>query len=276
MNKISIRKGIEIVDKSLKAAKISAMSFWITSMPKNPARRILVAAMALALGLALSACGSKTSMAGGGQTDDQSATVHTSAQDETPTPTSLQGSEETSTPEAAAATSSSSSEDSEAHAKAARIPSGTTRSGPGKLARVTVRAGDTLWKIAERPDVYNSGWLYPLIYKANKAIIKDANNLPAGMVLVVPRDVPDPEVEKAKEEAMTGQFLEKTPVVGGVAEPGTATGEVQASIPVATPMPARSGSSGGTGRLGWILLLLLLAAVAVVAWIRLRKDSDSI
>ena len=30
-------------------------------------------------------------------------------------------------------------------------------------------------------------------------------------MLTVPRDVPDPEVEIAKEEAMTGQYLEKSP-----------------------------------------------------------------
>lgn len=241
-------------------------------MSKSQLRRLMVACLALALGLALSACGSKSSMAGGGQTDDQNATVHTSAQDETPTPTTLQGSEES------VPADQSTSDDTKVHvSKASHIPSGTTRSGPGKLSHVAVRAGDTLWKIAERPDVYNSGWLYPLIYKANKAIIKDANNLPAGLVLDVPRDVPDPEVEKAKEEAMTGQFLEKTPGVGGLAGASTVTAEVQTSVPVVTPPETpRSATRAGTGRLGWILLLLLLAAVAVVAWMRLRKDSDTI
>ena len=66
-------------------------------------------------------------------------------------------------------------------------------------------------------------------------------NLPAGLVLTIPRDVPDPEVEIAKEEAMTGQYLDKT--VAPKVEP------------VAPPVAPKSG-----GGKAWLWILLALAA----------------
>jgi len=157
----------------------------------------------------------------------------------------------------------------EARERASHIPSGSTRSGKGKLTTVTAKAGDTLWKIAERKDVYGSGWLYALIYKANQSKIKDPNNLPAGLVLTVPRDVPDPEVEMAKEEAMTGQYLDRTPL------PGTRpAGTVAPLAAVPAPAPAPRPKPG-TGPARWIALGVLLMAVAGGAWWRLRRGDGA-
>jgi LysM domain len=263
-------KSFVIVDKFSIVLKIRFMLFWITSASRSLGRQFLLAACVAFLGLALTACGAKTSMAPG--SDDQTATLHTDTDtSQATTPTALTGEDESAdkTDQSAAP-----AEDSQAKERASHVPSGSTRSGPGKLAQVAVRPGDTLWKVSERPDVYGSGWLYPLIYKANKAIIKDPNNLPAGLMLTVPRDVPDPEVDKAKEEAMTGQFLEKVAAAGALANAAVATVVAPSSPP---PPPATAPSSPfSTGRLGWILLLLLLAAVAVVAWMRMRKDPDAV
>jgi hypothetical protein len=198
---------------------------WITSAPFAQRRRLLLQVLAaFLLGLSLTACGNKRSMESA-KSDEDLGSVHS---DE---PTKLQGQEEVSFDEAA-----------ERHRRVAGIKGGNTRSGPGKLNKVVTKAGDTLWKIAERNDVYGSGWLYPLIYKANKDKIKDPANLPAGLELIIPRDVPDPEVEIAKEEAMTGQYMVKGPAA--------------APAPVSTPVkaPAQGGS------LLWLWILLLLAA----------------
>ena len=218
-------------------------------------RRASLALLVLALGLGLSACGSKRSMESG-KTDDEVGQVHS----DDPV-TRIEGEEEgvakASFDEAAAARK----------ARAATLPSGSTRSGAGKLKDVTVRPGDTLWKIAERKDVYGSGWLYPLIYKANQDRIKDPNKLDAGMKLKVPRDVPDPEVEMAKEEAMTGQYLDASPLNG--AKPAPAP--VAKAVPVKAP-EAKSGRSKT-----WLVLLLLALVFALWRLIRhfQRQDDEA-
>jgi hypothetical protein len=203
---------------------------WITSsLPAQRRRLLLQVLAAFLLGLSLTACGSKRSMESA-RSDDELGSVHEDGA------TKLQGQEEVNFDEAA-----------ERHRRVAGIKGGNTRSGPGKLNQITTKAGDTLWKISERKDVYGSGWLYPLIYKANKDKIKDPSNLPAGLVLTIPRDVPDPEVEIAKEEAMTGQYLDKS---------------APKPTPVA-PLPVKAPHAGG---LGWFWVLLLLAAAGAGAW----------
>jgi len=149
---------------------------------------------------------------------------------------------------------------------------GSTRSGNGMLSRVVVRPGDTLWKIAERRDVYGSGWLYPLIFKANRKKLPRPNRIPAGLILLVPRNVPDPEVEKAEEEAMTGQFLDQSPVP--LMQPATPlpTPGPQPRTWTAQVTPLAKPFQPGFGWGGWIFLALLFAAGGLFAIGRLAGD----
>ena len=237
------------------------MMFWITSPWRLSGRTLLLAVCAACLGLCLSACGSKQSMASG-QSEEQTGTVHNNAV-KAAGPAHLVGEEEgVDKADLASRTMSQAARD-----RAAQLPSGSTRSGAGKLNQVKTVAGDTLMKIAARKDVYGSGWLYPLIYEANKGLIKDPNNLPAGLVLKVPRDIPDPEVEMAKEEAMTGQILEKPAAAPAVRF--AAAARVEAPLPQA---PAKPGSRGAGSHIGWIAVAAALAAAAGLAWARLRTD----
>lgn len=220
------------------------MTFWISSASTIERRRLLMqglAAFFVLLALSLSGCGSKRSMEGA-RSDDELGTVQ---EEESATQVEGQEEEAVSFDEAAEAR----------RRKVAAIKGGNTRSGPGKLDSVTTKEGDTLWKLAERKDIYGSGWLYPLIYKANKEKIKDPRKLEAGLVLKIPRDVPDPEVEIAKEEAMTGQILD-APV---------------AAAPKAPAAPAKPAARKGGW--GWLLWLLLLAAAGggAYAWWRKRQ-----
>jgi nucleoid-associated protein YgaU len=52
----------------------------------------------------------------------------------------------------------------------------------------TVRKGDTLWWIAKYKDIYNDPFLWPIIYEANKDIIKDPNLIYPGQELGIPRE----------------------------------------------------------------------------------------
>ena len=68
-----------------------------------------------------------------------------------------------------------------------------------KVDAYTVQANDTLWSIAAKPEVYGSGWKYPLIIKANKEMLRNPNNLKVGSDLQIPRDYSKEEEEAAKE-----------------------------------------------------------------------------
>jgi len=211
--------------------------------------------------MGMSACGNKKSMESG-QSDEEVGKVHqggngdgvTRLEGEEEGTAKARLSEDQNSPEAVAARE-------RAEAKAAKLPSGSTRSGEGKSRKITVKAGEPLWKIAERKEVYGSGWLYPLIYKANKNVIKDPNHIPAGTVLVVPRDVADPEVEMAKEEAMTNQVLDTTPL--------------QAAKPAKPAPVAEAPKAPKKHRLGWIVFLGVLAGAAGGAWVRLLKSGTA-
>jgi nucleoid-associated protein YgaU len=120
--------------------------------------------------------------------EDQTGKIETNAGD---TPTRLQGEDE--------GVAQASFDEAEKARRLANLPQGNTKSGHGKLRTVTTKAGDTLWKLAERKDIYGSGWLYPLILKANQDVIKDPNHLEIGLKLKIPRDVPAVQEEIAKE-----------------------------------------------------------------------------
>ena len=51
----------------------------------------------------------------------------------------------------------------------------------------TVRKGDSLWWIAKYKDIYNDPYLWPIIYEANKDIIKNPKRLYPGQELDIPR-----------------------------------------------------------------------------------------
>jgi hypothetical protein len=240
-------------------------------------RRPLFAVGALALVLGLAACGGRQFMPPGQLPADDAGAVQ--GQILVPTPsvperTDLRGS----------AGVPALGEGAHPRVIALHQLGGSTRRGPGKVTKVTVRHGDTWWKIAERKDVYGSGWLYPLIYKANRALVAHPADLRAGMVLRVPRDVPDPDVEKAEEEAMTGQFVDQSPLplaqnLSEAPSPqptSMPTPTVQPTIqptPVPTPEPAAPPQPKlGFGRVGWFLLLLLLAILGLLTWMVLRRD----
>lgn len=60
----------------------------------------------------------------------------------------------------------------------------------------TVAAGDSLWGIAAKPQIYGDPRYWPLIYKSNTDKIKDADLIFAGQVLDIDRN-PSPDAVKA-------------------------------------------------------------------------------
>ncbi|HXB97534.1 MAG TPA: LysM peptidoglycan-binding domain-containing protein [bacterium] len=202
-------------------------------------------------------------MQSGQNTDETSAQVQPtdSAQDST---VKLKGEEEG----GATFDEKKADHDAAEAARVAALPSGSTRSGAGKLETVTVKPGDTLKSIAARKDVYGSQYLYPLILQANRDRIKDPNHLEAGVQLVIPRDVPDPKVEIAKEQAMTGELLDVSPLPGTLS-PTPAVAAQGAAPETYVPRPVKHHSNLGL----WILLALMLGAGGW--WLWSRRDQNN-
>lgn len=57
---------------------------------------------------------------------------------------------------------------------------------PVRATHYTVRRGDSLWKIAARPEVYANPLRWSAIYKANRRHVKNAEVIYPGQVLAVP------------------------------------------------------------------------------------------
>lgn len=64
-----------------------------------------------------------------------------------------------------------------------------------------VRSGESLWSISARPEVYSNGFLWPLIWEANKDKIKDPNVLYKGQTLRIKPNPTVDEVVRAVEYA---------------------------------------------------------------------------
>ncbi len=64
-----------------------------------------------------------------------------------------------------------------------------------------VRAGETLWSIAARRDVYGDPYLWPVIYKFNRDQIQDPARVYPGQRLVLPLEVDAETRAAARVEA---------------------------------------------------------------------------
>lgn len=67
----------------------------------------------------------------------------------------------------------------------------------------TVRRGDHLWGIAAKPSIYGDPYYWPLLYKANAQIIRDADLIHPGQSLQVDLHPSAAEVRRAIEHAKT-------------------------------------------------------------------------
>jgi hypothetical protein len=70
-----------------------------------------------------------------------------------------------------------------------------------------VQAGDTLWLIASRPEVYGDPLLWPVLYRANRDQIKDPRRVYEGQTLEVPRNMTDADLDEAREQARQSEIF---------------------------------------------------------------------
>jgi hypothetical protein len=137
-----------------------------------------------------------------------------------------------------------------------------------KVDKYEVRPGDNLWNIAAKASVYHSGWLFPLILKANRGKFTDPKNLKVGTLLKIPRGLPQAQYDVAREEAMAGVYDSEVGKISEVAYSNSVP-QVQAKNPSSNPVKEKAKPSSKS----WIWILLLLAAAGGGAfyWIKVRK-----
>lgn len=64
-----------------------------------------------------------------------------------------------------------------------------------------VMAGDSLWRIAAQDDIYGNPYQWPLIYKANRDQIKDADLIYPGQVFNIERRASQADIDAAVDHA---------------------------------------------------------------------------
>jgi len=74
---------------------------------------------------------------------------------------------------------------------------------PALVDNYTVVAGDTLSSIARQPSVYDNAYMWPLIFKANRNKIKDADLIYPGQVLVIDRAASTADINGAIRHTQT-------------------------------------------------------------------------
>jgi nucleoid-associated protein YgaU len=67
----------------------------------------------------------------------------------------------------------------------------------------TVKRGDSLWVISGKGDIYGNPYQWPLIYKANRDKIKDADLIYPGQQFKINRAASQAEVDAATNHART-------------------------------------------------------------------------
>ena len=86
--------------------------------------------------------------------------------------------------------------------QAEEASSGSSQSA-GSADSYTVMSGDNLWNISAKGDIYANPYQWPLIYKANRSQIKDADLIYSGQVLDIDRNASSSDVDAAIEHAKT-------------------------------------------------------------------------
>jgi hypothetical protein len=81
-------------------------------------------------------------------------------------------------------------------------PMETTMEQPSSDTYLVVR-GDSLWTISGKPDIYNNPYQWPLIYKANRDKINDADLIYPGQELEITRGNSQDEIDAAVNHAKT-------------------------------------------------------------------------
>ena len=90
-----------------------------------------------------------------------------------------------------------------ARAEAAARESVSAKIDDSKPGSYTVERGDSLWAISGKSDIYGNPYQWPLIYKANRDKIKDADLIHPGQQFKIERAATQAQIDAAVNHART-------------------------------------------------------------------------
>jgi hypothetical protein len=142
----------------------------------------------------------------------------------------------------------------------------------------TAKSGDTLRKIAGRPEIYGDPNLWPLLQEANAAKVGQSMKVNKGVRLEIPRDASDEQKEMAREKARqlaSANKMSEAPAKKPSKTAVAAETAVASSSSSATPVPAQpvpAAKKGGKLLPVLFVLLLILAALAALLFYFMKKE----
>ena len=97
----------------------------------------------------------------------------------------------------------SSTEQPAVETKAAKPAAAVAQDAVVSTTSYTVVRGDHLWGISGKPSIYGNPYEWPLIFKANRDKIKDADLIEPGQVLAIDKNPAQADVNAAIQHAKT-------------------------------------------------------------------------
>lgn len=104
----------------------------------------------------------------------------------------------------AACASTQSAKNEDGSMPAATAPAATQSTASAAMSsddHYTVARGDNLWDISSRPKIYGNPYEWPLLYRANREKIQDADLIYPGQVLAVQRNASAADINAAVQHA---------------------------------------------------------------------------
>ena len=92
---------------------------------------------------------------------------------------------------------------------------------PALPSSYTVTAGETLWIIAGKKEIYQDPLLWPLIYRANRDQIKDPRRVYGGQTLTIPRNQSESDLAEARATARESDAFPIAPAMNAGATSDT-------------------------------------------------------
>jgi LysM repeat protein len=148
----------------------------------------------------------------------------------------------------------------------------------------TALAGDTLRKIAKRPEIYGDPNLWPVLQEANADVLGQSMSVNKGVVLKIPRDLTPEQIDMAHEKArqaaaaskMSSATHKRSMPVKAEAVPSPVPQAQAPAQPAPTPVPPQpvpQAKKGGILLPVLLVILLILAALAAILFYFMKKDA---
>lgn len=149
--------------------------------------------------------------------------------------------------------------------------------GEEKPATYTAKKGDTLKKIAGRPEIYGDPNLWPLLQEANADKLGHSMSVNKGVVLKIPRDLSSEQIDMAHEKARqiaAANKMSEAPPKEAASAPTPMQHEVNAAAAPTPlpPLPVPPVKKSGVLLPVLSVLLLILAGLAGVLFYFMKKD----